>query len=66
MSWRWLVWSLFVGAWTWALLLPNPDQWARALILPEALAAQEAHPVRQQLLDVVLSFFFSKTLHVVG
>jgi hypothetical protein len=66
MSRRWLVWLLFVGLWTSALLLPNPDEWARALLLPATDSAIKPHRVRQELLDIVLSFFFSKTLHVVG
>jgi VanZ family protein len=66
MNWRWLVWLLFVGVWTWALLLPNPERWARALILPETIVVPEDHPVRQELLEMVLSLVFSKTLHVAG
>jgi len=66
MSWRWVVWLLYVAVWTWGLLLPNPDRWARALILPVTIVAPEDHPVRQELLEVVLSLFFSKTLHVAG
>jgi hypothetical protein len=63
---RWVVWWLYVGIWTWALLLPNPDRWVRALILPDTVAAGEGHPVREKLLHVVSSFVFSKTLHVTG
>src|SRR5262249_17151729 len=66
MNWRWLPWLLVVGVWTWALLLPNPGDWARALILPDEVAAAGDHPVRQQLLTIVLSFLFSKALHVLG
>jgi VanZ family protein len=66
MIWRWLVWLVFVVLWTWALLLPNPDEVARALIFPATVAVEESHPVREELLEILLSFVFSKALHVAG
>jgi hypothetical protein len=64
MIWRRVVWLLYVGIWTWALLLPNPDRLARALILPETVPEPEHHPVRQEILNVVSSSAFPKWVHV--
>ncbi len=63
--WRWLIWLIYVIVWTWALLLPEPGEFARALLLGQG----EGTPgpgleVRERLLEFLQSFLFSKALHV--
>jgi hypothetical protein len=55
---RWIVWIAFNLAWTTALLVPDPDGWARSWLLSEADG-----PVAREHLDLQL-FWFSKVLHV--
>ncbi len=63
--WRWLIWLTYVVIWTWALLLPEPGEWARALLLGSGTeTAGPALEMRQHLLEFVQSFLFSKGLHV--
>src|SRR5579859_5349446 len=64
MKWRWLIWLVYVVAWTWALLLPNPDEWARALLGLSTIPPGVDVGVRQSVLDFVQSFGFAKGLHV--
>lgn len=61
---RWLIWLVYVALWTWALLLPNPDQWIRALLFASGSDSRPENPVSQQLLSVLESFLFSKGLHI--
>jgi hypothetical protein len=64
MFWRWLIWLVFVVAWTWALLLPDPGDLARALILPGTALGDEKESFQQRLLLIIQSEAFSKILHV--
>lgn len=63
MRWRWLIWLVYVLTWTWALLLPNPNDWA-CWLLGHPGDQMGDPPFRLQLLLFVESFFFSKGLHV--
>jgi hypothetical protein len=64
----WLVWLVYVAAWTWALLVPNPGHLVRLLLgLPESAEMGDVPPdLRGQMLLVLQSFYFSKGLHVTG
>jgi hypothetical protein len=53
-----------VAVWTWALLVPNPDQWASALILGNEPDSGAHDSVGQQILSVLDSYLFSKALHI--
>jgi hypothetical protein len=67
MRWRWFLWLVYLGVWTWALLVPDPGAWARFLLgLPAAAEPAELPDWRAQLLRMLLSFWFSKGLHVAG
>ena len=62
----WLLWLTYLGAWTWALLVPNPPGLVRALLFPDAAPTPDGAEVRWQLLLILQSFHFSKVVHVVG
>src|SRR5262249_24920273 len=61
---RWLMWLVVLLVWTWAVLLPNPDAWARAFLLRDGPDTEAEPSWRGHLFIVVQSFLFSKTLHV--
>lgn len=63
--WRWLIWLIYVVVWTWALLLPEPGEFARFLLLGRGeVIPGPSLEVRQHLLEFMQSFLFSKGLHV--
>jgi hypothetical protein len=62
---RWLIWLIYVVVWTWALLLPEPGEFARFLLLGRGeVIPGPSLEVRQHLLEFMQSFLFSKGLHV--
>lgn len=63
--WRWLIWLVYVLIWTWALLLPEPGEVARALLLEHGEGIPGASlEMRQNLLEFLQSFLFAKGLHL--
>jgi VanZ family protein len=53
-----LLWIAFNFAWTTALLVPDPDGWARSWLLSESDGPEAREHLDEQL------FLFSKALHV--
>jgi hypothetical protein len=54
----WFFWVAFNTLWTAALLVPDPDGWARSWLLPADANRRQIHQVNLEL------FYASKVLHV--